>query len=104
MSKRKKEYWNMTTDELEEATKEFDDEDVADTFRPMTPSEEAVWTSAVKEQPAGRTANGKDLKVISLGIDAELLTRVDTLAKKRRISRSRLVAEGLEVVLAKSKK
>jgi hypothetical protein len=104
MSKRKKKYWNMTTDELAEATREFDQEGVAETFRPMTPAEEAAWQSAVHKQPADRTTDGKDVKVISLGIQSGLLKRADAVAKKRGISRAKLVAEALEVVLAKSEK
>jgi len=104
MNKRKKKYWDMTTEELAEATREFDQEGVAESFRPMTPSEEAAWESAVHKRPAGRTRSGKDLKVISLGIEAGLLKRADAVAKKRGISRAKLVAEGLEVVLAKSEK
>jgi hypothetical protein len=104
MSKRKKKYWNMTTDELAEATREFDQEGIAETFRPMTPSEEAAWQSAVQQRPAGRTRNDREVKVISLGIEAGLLKRLDRVAKKRGISRAKLAAEGLEAVLAKRKK
>ena len=104
MSKRKKKFWNMTTNELAEATREFDQEGIAETFRPMTPSEEAAWRSAVQKRPDGRHRNGKGIKVISLGIDAGLLKRADAVAKKRGISRARLVAEGLEAVLATSEK
>jgi hypothetical protein len=102
MSKRKKKYWNMTTEELAEATREFDREGVAETFRPMTSAEEAAWRAAVRKRRPGRARNGK-VRVISLGIDAGLLKRADTVAKKRGISRDRLVAEGLEAVLAKGK-
>jgi len=42
------------------------------------------------------------VKVISLGIDTDLLKRADALARKRGISRARLVAEGLNTVLAKN--
>ncbi len=70
----------------------------------MTASEEAAWRSAVHKRPAGRSKHGKDVKVISLGIDAGLLKRADAVAKKRGISRAKLVAEGLEVVLARSAK
>lgn len=103
MSKRTKKYWNMTTSELEEDTREFDQEGIAETFRPMTPAEEALWRSEVQKPSAAPTANGKVLKVISLGIDAELLARADRLANKRWISRECLVAEGLKAVLAKGK-
>jgi len=103
MSKPRKKYWEMTADELAAATKEFDQEGVADTFDAMTPTEEAVWQAAVRKRPRGRPVNGRGVKVISLGIEAGLLERADALAKKRRISRATLVAEGLEAVLRKNK-
>ncbi len=104
MSKRKKKFWNMNTHELAEATREFDQEGIAETFRPMTPSEEAAWRSAVQKQPVRRHRNGKETKVISLRIDAGLLQRAEVVAKKRGISRAQLVAEGLEAVLGRSEK
>ena len=42
MKKRKKEFWNMTTEELADATREFDQEGVAESFREMTPAEAAA--------------------------------------------------------------
>jgi len=104
MSKRKKKYWHMTTAELAEATREFDSDGIVETFRPMTRAEEAAWQAAVNRPGAGRTKNGRNLKIISVGIDAALLKRADAVAKKRGISRAKLVAEGLKVVLTKSKK
>jgi hypothetical protein len=101
MNKRKKKYWNMTSDELAEATREFDQEGIAETFRAMTPAEKAAWQAAVRKPAAGRARNGREVRVISVAIEAGLLKRADAVAKKRGISRAKLVAEGLEVVLAR---
>src|SRR5262245_8946128 len=101
MRKGKKAYWDLTADELAEATKEFDREGVAETFRPMTPAEAAVWEAAAKKRSRGRPRVGKGVKVISVGIEAGLLERADALARKRGISRAKLVAEGLEAVLGR---
>jgi hypothetical protein len=103
VSRRQKKYWDMTAEQLAEATAEFGREGVADTFRPMTPAEEAAWRAKVHQRPRGRPRVGKGVKVISLGIESGLLKRADALAKKRRISRAKLVAEGLETVLANAK-
>ena len=51
--KKTKPYWEMTTEELREATKEFDKEFVEDRFRPLTPQERAQW----KEIQAGLRAS-----------------------------------------------
>ena len=99
MSKQRKKYWEMTTEELADATKEFDQEDVAESFGPMTPAAEAAWKAAKCKRPRGRPLVGRGVKVVSVGIETGLLERADTLAKKRGISRAKLVAEGLETVL-----
>jgi hypothetical protein len=41
--KPRKPYWEMTAEELAEATAEFDQEFIVDTFRPLTPREKALW-------------------------------------------------------------
>jgi hypothetical protein len=102
MSKERKKYWNMTGDELAKATQEFDQENVAETFGPMTPRAEAAWRKARRKRPRVRSRADKALKVVSVGIEAGLLERADHLARKRGISRAKLVEEGLKSVLAKN--
>jgi hypothetical protein len=101
MSKPGKKYWEMTTAELAEATKEFDREGVAETFGPMTAEAEAAWKAARRKRPRGRPRVGRGVKVVSVGIEAGLLKRADAVARKRGISRAKLVAEGLETVLGR---
>jgi hypothetical protein len=103
MSKKTKEYWEMTADELAAATQEFDREHVAETFRDMTPAEEAAWRAAIEKKRRGQSADGNGVKVVPLRIEAGLLKRADALAKKRGVSRARLVADGLEALLAEEK-
>ncbi len=45
-----KPYWEMTTDELREATKEFDQEFIADSAQPLTPEMQARWDQAVRRE------------------------------------------------------
>jgi hypothetical protein len=104
VTKKTKEYWNMTAAELAEATSEFDREFVADTFRDMTAAEEKAWRTAVGKRRKGRKGAANGVKIVPLGIDASLLKRADALAKKRGVSRDCLVAEGLETLLAHGRK
>src|SRR5687767_14634984 len=97
--KKNKKLWNMTTEELAQATKEFDQEHVADSFREMTPEEEAAWAASVRKRSRARSRLHTRVKVVCLDIEAGLLRRVDALAKKRGISRARLITEGLERLL-----
>jgi hypothetical protein len=63
-----KPYWDMTTDELREATKQFDEEFVGDKARPLTPEERAIWERAkAKGEPS--------LQTISIRIEKSLLKR-----------------------------
>jgi hypothetical protein len=95
----RKKHWEMNAKELSDATGEVESENVAGTFRAMFPEAESVCKAARKKRPYGRPRLGRGVKVVSVGIEASLLKRADRLAKKRGISRAKLVAEGLRTVL-----
>src|SRR5436305_8318062 len=93
-----KPYWEMTTEELREATKEFDEEFVFERTKPLTPKMRALWKKAkAKGEPA---TNGKAEQTIAIQIDKALLKRCTALAKKKRLSRDALIARGLRALLA----
>src|SRR5262249_53170134 len=100
MSRKKpvKPYWEMTTEELREATKEFDEEFVADKARPLTPQMQARWERA-RARPS-RTEDGPGAQTIAVRLEKALLDRCTALAKKKRISRDALIARGLKALLA----
>ena len=96
-SKRKqKPYWEMNLEELREATKEFDQEFVAEKFEPLTPEMRTRWERAKAKKPA--SPNGECF--IAVRMDKTLLERCTALAKKKRISRDILIARGLKAILA----
>jgi hypothetical protein len=92
-----KPYWEMTTAELREATKEFDREFVGGTFRPVTPVERARFERARKR---GRPRTGLGAKTISVTVEKRLLAQTDRLAKKLHVPRAVLVARGLQAVIS----
>ena len=100
MSRKKSEkpYWEMTTEELREATKEFDEEFVAEQAKPLTPAMRARWEK-VKAKSAGEK-NGRAQKTIAVRLEKTLLDRCAALAKKKHISRDALIARGLKALLA----
>jgi hypothetical protein len=57
--------WDMTAEELAQATQEFDREHVAETFRNMTAAEEKAWRAAIGQKRRGRSVgdNGRILGV-----------------------------------------
>ncbi len=96
--KTQKPYWEMTTEELREATKEFDEEFVADRAKPMTAKMKAQWELAKAKFP--RDEDEKTEQTVTVRLDKALLERCTALAKKKRLSRDVLVARGLRALLA----
>jgi hypothetical protein len=93
-----KPHWEMTTEELRDATKEFDEEFVADKATPLTPQLQARWERARAKSP--RRENGPGEQTISVRLEKALLDRCTALAKKKRISRDVLITRGLKALLA----
>lgn len=93
-----KPYWEMTTEELREATIEFNEEFVADKAKPLTPPLQAQWQRAKARPPRGEDGLGE--RTIAVRLEKALLDRCTALAKKKRISRDALIARGLKALLA----
>ena len=96
---KRKPYWDMTGDELSAATKDLDAPFVADASRPLTPSERKRWKNLKRRR--GRPKVGRGFKRISVSIERGLLVRVNALARKRRVNRSKLLALVLEEAIAR---
>jgi hypothetical protein len=88
----------MTTEELQEATAEFDQEMVGARARPLS-AEERAWWNRVRRAP-GRPRRGRGAKVVSVSLEQGLLARSDALARQLGISRALLIERGLKAVLA----
>jgi hypothetical protein len=86
-----KKYWEMNPVELAAATKEFDASSTVEQTRPLTASERQRW-----KRQRGRPKIGQGFQRISVSIEKGLLKKVNAFARKRRISRSRLLAVALE--------
>ncbi len=100
MTKRTKPYFEMTAKELAKATTKFDKEFVIDESREASPKEKAQWQRAKRKR--GRPKTGKGVRVVSVSIESGLLERADRLAKKLKVRRTQLIAQGLEEVLARN--
>jgi len=95
--KPRKPYWEMTKEELAEATAEFDQEFIGDTFHELSPEDMAQWERAKRK--LGRPVKGRGAKVIAVSVERALLARSDRYARKLGVTRSALIAQGLEAVL-----
>ncbi len=95
--KEPKRYSEMTSEELAEATKEFDEEFVAERAKPMASDMKARWERA-KAKSVGEEDGG--IEQITVRVEKTLLDRCTILAKKKRLSRDALVSRGLRALLA----
>ena len=88
-----KPYWQMTTAELREATKQFDEEFVGDRARPLSPEKKARWNVREGQRLfCGKWARWRAAHRCSLGQGSpRALHRA--LAKKKRLSRDALIRE-----------
>lgn len=93
----RKPYWEMTKAELAEATAEFDQEFIGDTFHELSPEDMAQWERARRKR--GRPVRGRGAQTIAVSLERGLLARSDRLAKRLGVTRSALIAQGLETVL-----
>jgi len=69
--------------------------------RALTPAERKQFRRILK-RGRGRPRIGKGAKRINITIEKGLLTRVNAFAKRQNISRARIIAEGLELVMKKA--
>jgi hypothetical protein len=97
---KKEPYWEMTTAELAEATRRFDQEFVADAAKPLTPRQKAREARARAKGNRGRPRVGQGATAVLVSVERGLLRRSDAFAKRRGITRSQLIARGLEFVLS----
>lgn len=93
-----KPYTLMTTDELAEATREFDEPFVWERTKPLTAKDHRLFAQAEKR---GRRKIGQGAKVISLSVEQGLLFRANAYAKEHGMTRAKLFAVGLELAMTK---
>jgi hypothetical protein len=91
-----KRYQDMTTAELREATKEFDQEFIAEKARPMNAAEKARDRQLRRRR--GRPRIGKGAEKINVCLEPDLLASFNRLAKQMGIGRSALIAQALAEV------
>lgn len=96
--KKKKKYTEMNTAELAEATKQFDEEFVADRARPLTPEERKQWQRIRRKR--GRPKLGAGVQVISVSLEKGLLQRTDRLRKKLGLKRAEFISQALQRAIA----
>ena len=95
---RSKNYWDMNQKDLQEATRQFDRQLVADSSTPLSRAMRARWKKARRK--LGRPIRGQGAKMIAITLERGLLKKVDSFARKKGLSRSAAIADGIEALLA----
>jgi hypothetical protein len=99
-----KNYLTMSLDELRDATKEYDREDVHPVSKSAPPKTQAAHDRtmrAVKRAGRGRPVVGEGSTAVLVSIEKGLLKEADKTAKARKLTRSELIALGLRTVIRK---
>jgi hypothetical protein len=100
-----KPYDQMTANELARATAEYDGPSTGSHLpgKPLTARDRALHRRARAHAKAkmGRPVVGEGAKIVPVSIERGLLRQVDTFAKRHKVKRSQLVAEGLKMVMAR---
>jgi hypothetical protein len=94
-----KRYQDMTTAELRKATKEFDQEFIAEKARPMNAAERIRNRQLRRRR--GRPRVGLGAEKINVCLERNLLASVNRLAKEKGIGRSALIAQALALVMGR---
>ena len=93
---KKKRYQDMTAAELASATRQYDRPGTIDRTRPMTLAERS---EEQKARRAGRPKIGLGIERVNISIERSLLAQADKVARRQKVGRSELIAQGLRLVL-----
>jgi hypothetical protein len=93
-------YSRMSGDELDADSEKFDREFISRRSRPLSGKLKARLRRARKKR--GRPRIGKGAKKVLVTIERDLLKRTDAYAHRKKVSRSQIIARGLEVVLSQA--
>jgi len=92
----KKRYWEMNKEEPAEATREFDQEFIAEKARPMNRQKRQEERQARRR---GRPRIGRGSQKIHITLERGLVKEADKVARERGIGRSELIAHALAGII-----
>ena len=99
MKEKQKPYWEMTTAELREATREFDKPMPGLPGKPLTAADRRLLHMAKRK---GRPRIGLGAEKIRVSLERGLLLQTDAAAKKQHLTRSQLIAHSLRATLKRA--
>jgi len=94
---RQNKWQEMTTAQLDQATRRYDEPFAADKyFRPLPAKQRAAHLKALRP---GRRKVGKGCKRVMISLEQGLLHRADVYARRHGLNRSQMIARGLETLI-----
>ena len=90
-------YGHLEARELDKEVAKFDQEFIGETASPLTPEERSRDQRAKRKR--GRPQIGGGAKRVFITVECSLLKRSDAYARKHGLTRSALIARGLEALL-----
>jgi hypothetical protein len=69
-------------------------------WRPLTPAQRKQWARIKRK--SGRPMVGKGAKIVPVSIERGLLKEVDSFARRHKLKRSQMVAQGLRLLMKKA--
>jgi len=69
-------------------------------WHPLTPVQRRQWARI--QSKGGRPKVGKGAKIVPVSIERDLLKQVDSFAKRHKLKRSQMVAEGLRLIMKRA--
>jgi hypothetical protein len=100
-----RDYERMSAVALAKATAKYDKPSIGPDLpgKPLTAADRSAHRRARDHAKAkmGRPVIGEGAKIVPVSIERGLLRQVDRFAKRHKLKRSQLVAEGLRMLLAK---
>jgi hypothetical protein len=95
MAKRKP-YSEMTAAQLREATRQYD----AEWTGPGLPGKPLTARDQTHHKRArGRPKVGSGAKIVPISVERDLLSKADAFARRHKLKRSQMVAQGLKLVM-----
>ena len=95
------EFEQMTDAQKAAFAKQYDREIPLSQTRPLTAEERRLF-KRIMSRGRGRPRIGKGAARINITIEKALLGRVNAFSKKQKISRARMIAQGLELYMRKA--
>jgi hypothetical protein len=103
-TKKQKPYWEMTLEELREATKEYDKPIPMSKMRPLTKAEREKF-ERMQKSPYHSVfmKRNSSRRVAEVELDSELFHRSADYAEKHKLSLSQVIAQSLKKTLSVAK-